>query len=98
MALIPSAVVEKEINAVTLGQGIAALEKLIAGLSGGVQGTGQGVVVIEDIVAMVDPELIPVIGGIRRILPLIDRALAALEPVVSDPVHPAVPGQFSRGR
>lgn len=101
MASIPTpATVEAEIDAVTLGEGLASIESLARSLMASGPGLQAGTIIkLEDLIALIDPALIPVIGGIRKILPLLDGALAALEPVApASPVHPSDPQQFSRGR
>jgi hypothetical protein len=86
-ASIPTqASVEAEIDAVTLSQGLAALEKLAASLGTSTTGASSGAVMkLEDLAAMIDPELIPVIGGIRKILPMLDSTLAMFEPATGSP-------------
>lgn len=91
--------IETQIDAVTLSEGIAAITSLVNSMSSAATGSSKVLITIEDIIAELDPEFIPVIGGIRKILPLLSGVLAAVAPVPPDtPASPSSPIEFSKGR
>lgn len=97
----PISAIEAKIDAVTFSEGVEALSALAASLSASAPASGGiSLVAIEDIVAAIDPALIPAIGGIRKILPLLSGALAMLEPAPGFVPGNDIPGapSTSRGR
>jgi hypothetical protein len=75
----PLAGVQAKIDAVTWQQGVGALASLAAALSSGAKTVpGDALLAAEDIAGLIDPALIPVLGGIQLILPIISDALAAI--------------------
>lgn len=84
--------VSAQISAVTFTQGVSALGQLWTALSAKAASIpSDAILAAEDIAGMLDPDLIPIIGGVEQLMPLITAGLGLIE------AGTAVPGNYWPG-